>query len=161
MKKGPTTLAAIALGALTYLSYLALDLNNSEPPAPVASPYAVVADTVAPVTAPSSPRRLLARKAVKSRRAAVASHEEKPVTAEGEKSVSEIPRPDGWNGRFQKQDLRGSGDVCDIDRPCSPRGRDGVLLVGASLQLNGFRPQLPQSLSLGSYQRRTPLLVYK
>ena len=65
MKKGPTTLAAIALGALTYLAYLGFDLKNPEPSIPVASPYAVVANTVAPAEPSPAPRRLLARKAVK------------------------------------------------------------------------------------------------
>jgi len=69
--------------------------------------------------------------------------------------------PAGWNGHFQKHELHGQRDDCDIDRPCSPRGRDGVLLVGASFRLDGFRPQLPQILAVGSYQQRTPMLVYK
>ncbi|HYX39883.1 MAG TPA: hypothetical protein VE954_42855 [Oligoflexus sp.] len=167
MKKGKTILAAVALGTLTYLAWLGLDIKNPEKPAPVTTPYEVVSETVAPVTPPPAPRRVLARKAVKYRKAKpLAKTEETAVaaaetTTEEKKSSVEIPMPGAWEGSFVKHDRPYKKDECDIDRPCAPRGRDGVLLVGASFSLNGWKPMMPEILAVGSYQRRTPLLVYK
>ncbi|WP_141736056.1 hypothetical protein [Oligoflexus tunisiensis] len=166
MKKGKTTLAAMTLGALTYLAWLGLDIKNPEKPAPVATPYEVVSETVAPVMpepAPA-PRRVVARKSVKVKKAKAS--EPAPVTtvdetpSEEKKSTAEVPMPKVWEGTFVKLD-RPYKDECDIDRPCSPRGRDGVLLVGVSFSLNGWKPMMPEVLAVGSYQQRTPLLVYK
>lgn len=164
MKKGKTILGAIALGALTYLAYLALDLKNPVQPTPVATPYAVMAETPAsavPVVKAVPARRIAARKAVRVRAKTQIAAQEATPAVEEKKPAADIPMPSGWGGRFEKQELRGHSTGCDIDRPCSPRGRDGVLLVGASFALNGWAAHAPQNLAVGSYRERTPLLVYK
>jgi hypothetical protein len=82
-------------------------------------------------------------------------------TEEPQKSHMEIPLPKTWEGSFVKLERPYKKDECDLDRPCAPRGRDGVLLVGVSFSLNGYQPVAPEILSVGSYRERTPLLVYK
>jgi hypothetical protein len=79
---------------------------------------------------------------------------------EPQKSKMEIPLPKSWEGSFVKHERPYKKDECDMDRPCAPRGRDGVLLVGVSFSLNGYQPMAPEILSVGSYRERTPILVY-
>jgi hypothetical protein len=169
MKKGKTTLAALTLGALTYLAWLGLDMKHPEHPEPVNTPYEMVSETAVPSVAPApEPRRAIARTSVKIRKPRVAkAAESRPAVAdsspapEEKKPALDVPMPNGWTGTFVKIDRPLVKDTCDLDRPCSPRGRDGVLLVGVSFSLNGYQPIAPEILSVGSYQERTPLLVYK
>lgn len=166
MKKGKTTLMALTLGALTYLAWLGLDMKNPEKPTPVTTPYEVVSESPAPaVAAVPTPRRVIARKAVKYRKAKPAAPGAETAVAmetkEPQKSKMEIPLPKAWEGSFVKHERPYNKDECDYDRPCAPRGRDGVLLVGVSFSLNGYQPVAPEILSVGSYRDRTPLLVYK
>jgi hypothetical protein len=166
MKKGKTTLAAMTLGVMTYLAWLGFDIKNPEKQVPVTTPYEVVSETPAPALAPEpAPRRSIARKTGKFKKLKLARPAvETAVASENpqeKKSKMEIPMPGAWDGSFVKHDRPYKKDECDIDRPCAPRGRDGVLLVGVSFSLNGFQPMAPEILSVGSYQRRTPLLVYK
>jgi hypothetical protein len=166
MKKGKTILAALTLGTLTYLAWLGLDIKNPEKPAPLTTAYEMVSETPAPALAPAPlSSRVPARKAVrfkKSKPAAdLAMSGESSGSLQEKKSKIDIPMPGAWNGSFVKHDRPYKKDECDIDRPCAPRGRDGVLLVGVSFSLNGFQPMAPEILSVGSYQQRTPLLVYK
>jgi hypothetical protein len=169
MKKGKTTLAAMTLGVLTYLAWLGLDIKNPEKPAPAATPYEMVSETTAPVIEEpaSEPRRVVVRKPVRFKKARTTAHAtpaavrtEDTVPAAEKKSDTEIPMPTVWEGTFVKLD-RPYKNECDIDRPCAPRGRDGVLLVGVSFSLNGWKPMMPEVLAVGSYEQRTPLLVYK
>ncbi|HET9235987.1 MAG TPA: hypothetical protein VFO10_01980 [Oligoflexus sp.] len=166
MKKGKTTLMALTLGALTYLAWLGLDIKNPEKPTPVTTPYEVVSESPAPtIAAAPTPRRVIARKAVKIRKAKSPAPAAEVATAvateEPQKSKMEIPLPKTWEGTFVKHERPYNKDECDLDRPCAPRGRDGVLLVGVSFSLNGYQPMAPEILSVGSYRERTPLLVYK
>jgi hypothetical protein len=165
MKKGKTTLMALSFGVMTYLAWLGLDMKNPEKPAPVTTPYEVVSETAAPlVAAAPAPRRAKARKSVKFKKSKVMATAAETTLAESTESAatpSEIPMPKGWNGTFVKHERPYHKDECDIDRPCAPRGRDGVLLVGVSFSLNGYQAIAPEILSVGSYQQRTPLLVYK
>lgn len=167
MKKGKTTLMALTLGALTYLAWLGLDIKNPEKPTPVSTPYEVVSEAPAPaIAAVPTPRRAIARKSVKFKKvkttapvAEIAAATEETETPQ--KSKVEIPMPKAWEGSFVKHERPANKDACDLDRPCAPRGRDGVLLVGVSFSLNGYQPVAPEILAVGSYRERTPLLVYK
>jgi hypothetical protein len=165
MKKGKTILAALTLGALTYLAWLGLDIKNPEKPAPLTTPYEMVSEMSAPALDPVPVKsRALARKKVRFKKLKPADLAMSSETSEApleKKSKIDIPMPGAWNGSFVKHDRPYKKDQCDIDRPCEPRGRDGVLLVGVSFSLNGFQPVAPEILALGSYQQRTPLLVYK
>jgi hypothetical protein len=162
MKKGKPILAAGILGVLTYLAWLGLDIPNSEQATPVTTPYEVVAETVTPVAPTPAPGRVLARQAVKSRQTVPAAPIAATAVAKAPTEKVEIPMPNVWEGSFVKHDRPINKLECDdIDQPCSPRGRDGVLLVGASFSLIDWKPQLPRILTVGSYGRRTPLLVYK
>lgn len=165
MKKGKTTLMALTLGAMTYLAWLGLDIKNPEKPAPVTTPYEVVSETTAPLVAPApAPRRTIARKSVKFKKSKTVVPVAETAVADSTESTKaplEIPMPKGWNGSFVKHERPYHKDECDIDRPCAPRGRDGVLLVGVSFSLNGYQPMAPEILTVGSYEQRTPLLVYK
>jgi hypothetical protein len=166
MKKGKTTLMALTLGALTYLAWLGLDIKNPEQLTPVSTPYEVVSESPAPAaSAVPAPRRVVARKAVKFRKAKPAAPVTETAVAmeneEPQQSKMEIPLPKSWEGSFVKHQRPYKKDECDMDRPCAPRGRDGVLLAGVSFSLNGYQPMAPEILSVGSYRERTPLLVYK
>jgi hypothetical protein len=166
MKKGKTTLMALTLGALTYLAWLGLDIKNPEDPTPITTPYEVVSASPAPaIAAVPTPRRVVARKSVKFKKVKTAAPAAELATAteteEPQKSKKEIPLPKTWEGSFVKHERPYKKDQCDYDRPCAPRGRDGVLLVGVSFSLNGYQPVAPEILSVGSYRERTPLLVYK
>jgi len=175
MLKRKSLLATLALGALTYAAYLAYDFGNpspsdtSNPPlvAAVASPVEFTSTDLPPAL-PAEPLRPKAFKRMVASQALKEKAEEKKVESQTqEKSEPEpeskenIPMPGAWSGEFEKQELLPQERYCDLDRPCSPLGRDGVLLVGAALSLNGFLPQFDRILSIGSYQERTPLLVYK
>ncbi len=166
MKKGKTTLAALTLGVMTYLAWLGLDIKNPENPTPVTTPYEVVSETAAPAVTPEPvPRRAIARKSVRFKKLKPSAPAVETAVATDtpseQKSRMDIPMPGAWDGSFVKHDRPYKKEECDIDRPCAPRGRDGVLLVGVSFSLNGYKPMAPEILSVGSYQQRTPLLVYK
>ncbi len=175
MLKRKSLFAALALGALTYAAYLAYDFGNPSPAntpnPPLVSAVAAPALFNSTDPAPSLPvkplrprafKRIVASQALpqKTEEAKVESQAQEKSEAEPE-SKENIPMPGAWSGDFVKQELLPQERYCDLDRPCSPRGRDGVLLVGAALSLNGFVPQFDRILSIGSYQERTPLLVYK
>ncbi len=171
MLKRKSLLATLALGVLTYAAYLAYDFGNpgptSTPNPPVVSAVAAPARLNSTDPAPSLPVKPLRPKSFKrivASQALPQKTEEAQVESQAEaepESKENIPMPGAWSGDFVKQELLPQERYCDLDRPCSPRGRDGVLLVGAALSLNGFVPQFDRILSIGSYQERTPLLVYK
>jgi hypothetical protein len=72
-----------------------------------------------------------------------------------------IPLPNIWSLEFKNETLAKTVMGCASHEACSPRGRDGVLLLGLSLAMNGRDVSLQQLVGLGSYHDRTPLLVVK
>lgn len=174
MRKHKKTIAVLTLGLLTYLAWLSRDGQNPRQTESPAAPSQVLSEN--PLPAPLAtplPRRAEARKAVKPRKVTtIASSlpiepmKAEPVVAQPENKptgkASLVPLPGIWEGTLVKLDRPEKKKECgDVDRPCLPRGRDGVLLVGVSFPLNNWKPQMPQLLAVGSYEDRTPLLVYK
>ncbi len=166
-------LSALVLGSLTYGAWLAYDLRNNaksaQKNAPLAAPANLTQDfekqelqptQVLNKPLPVKSRRAQARKSVKTSPVSSESTEIAAAKVEPEPKA-EVPMPRAWSGQFEKRNRGFVKEECDLDRPCSPRGRDGVLLVGAALALNSWQPQFDKILSIGSYRERTPLLVYK
>lgn len=162
------TLAALSLLLLSSLAWFSYDDRQPQKLETATTPPHIRVEQVLASPAPVPlTRRTAARKAVKHRRVAAGSvTANETVTAVPEKKPSIqkglVPLPGIWEGTLVKLDRPEKRKECgDVDRPCSPRGRDGVLLVGISIPLNGWKAQLPQLLAVGSYEERTPLLVYK
>lgn len=164
-KKTKTTVAALVLGALAYLAWPSHGSKNPDTPAPEVKAQEFHAEGSAPELAaplpPPLPKKVHPRIAKRPKPSAVTRAEPVAETS-GVLEEKQIPLPTIWNGQFEEHELRAQNNVCDdLDRPCSPRGRDGVLLAGVSIPLNGLSPQLPQNLAVGSYRERLPLLVYR
>lgn len=60
--------------------------------------------------------------------------------------------------RWETQELKKASEHCQPDRDCAPRGRDGVLMVGASFAVQKPASSWQGVWDLGSNVDRSPLL---
>lgn len=62
---------------------------------------------------------------------------------------------------WERQALPSSANACAADRDCTPRGRDGVLMLGSSFASNQAATQWQGGWNVGSVAEQTPLMYLK
>ncbi|MCX6129031.1 MAG: hypothetical protein NTX25_08205 [Proteobacteria bacterium] len=159
---------------LLYLAFLVSELNqNPKPMSPKSPPQLAKEPKRAEAEAVQIDvimNKLKAqRKGHLSRLSPVEQTTITATQADQEEAVAEvkpadqvhIPRPVSNDFKVVVVHGQTSQAPCPIDRPCQPQGRQGVLVVGANISVEGWQSKMGSIWSAGSYKEQTPLLVYK
>ncbi len=155
-----------------YLLFIVIDLNTRQVDQKLDHDRSITANSGgAPGLAKNrvQPAKLLAAKLSQKPKAL----KPKPVPQESEPEAlgEEAPshfaenlsssariRPERRPAHWERQELRKAEDNCSRDRDCTPRGRDGVLMLGGSFAANQPLASWQGVWGFGNNVERSPLL---
>lgn len=168
------TFQALSLAAVLYFLFMLLDFKGSpRKGADGASPAANTAmshESSSSDFQPSKPsfkntRRVALKPLPRISRTAIVSQEETSATPEAIPLEKLNPphqlEPTPKEGVWEKHEIPSAANTCPQWRDCTPRGRDGVLLLGSQWAVNTPRASWQGQVHKGNAVDQSPLYYSK